>query len=81
MKPYLPANAPIFGVDNEGKVTIWNKNAHKLVGYSSEEVMGQNLVLVRTDVLIVVEMEEFEPIKVFLQFNKLALSVLVVEKK
>ncbi|KAL7532463.1 LOW QUALITY PROTEIN: hypothetical protein ACHAXR_004642, partial [Thalassiosira sp. AJA248-18] len=38
------ANAPIFGVDNLGKVTIWNKNAHKLVGYSSEEVMGQNLV-------------------------------------
>jgi len=38
------ANAPIFGVDTLGKVTIWNKNAHKLVGYSSEEVMGQNLV-------------------------------------
>ena len=38
------ANAPIFGVDNQGKVTIWNKNAHKLVGYSSSEVMGQNLV-------------------------------------
>ena len=38
------ANAPIFGVNTLGKVTIWNKNAHKLVGYSSEEVMGQNLV-------------------------------------
>jgi len=38
------ANAPIFGVDNLGRVTIWNKNAHKLVGYSSEEVMGKNLV-------------------------------------
>jgi len=38
------ANAPIFGVDTFGKVTIWNKNAHKLVGYSSQEVMGQNLV-------------------------------------
>jgi len=37
-------NALIFGVDKEGKVTNWNKNAHKLVGYSSEEVMGQNLV-------------------------------------
>ena len=34
----------IFGVDKEGKVTNWNKNAHKLVGYSSEEVMGQHLV-------------------------------------
>ena len=38
------ANAPIFGVDTLGRVTIWNKNAHKLVGYSSEEVMGKNLV-------------------------------------
>jgi PAS domain S-box-containing protein len=27
-----------------GKVTIWNKNAQKLVGYPSAEVMGQNLV-------------------------------------
>lgn len=38
------ANAPIFGVDNFGKVTIWNKNAQKLVGYPSVEVMGRNLV-------------------------------------
>ncbi len=38
------ANAPIFGVDNEGKVTIWNQCAVKSVGYSSEEVMGKNLV-------------------------------------
>ena len=38
------ANAPIFGVDTLGKVTIWNKNAQKLVGYPSGEVMGQNLV-------------------------------------
>lgn len=37
-------NAPIFGVDNFGKVTIWNKNAQKLVGYPSVEVMGRNLV-------------------------------------
>ena len=38
------ANAPIFGVDNEGKVTIWNQCAVKSVGYSSQEVMGQRLV-------------------------------------
>ena len=38
------ANAPIFGVDTLGRVTIWNKNAHKLVGYTSDEVMGQKLV-------------------------------------
>ncbi|KAL7523342.1 hypothetical protein ACHAWF_000484 [Thalassiosira exigua] len=38
------ANAPIFGVDNMGAVNVWNKNAHKLVGYAPEEVMGKNLV-------------------------------------
>ena len=43
--------------------------------------MVQNLVIVQTDVLIVVEMEEFELIKVFLQFNKHVLNVLEVEKK
>ena len=38
------ANAPIFGVDTEGRVNVWNKNAHKLVGYKPEEVMGKSLV-------------------------------------
>jgi len=38
------ANAPIFGVDNKGKVNIWNQCAVKLVGYTTEEVMGQSLV-------------------------------------
>jgi PAS domain-containing protein len=38
------ANAPIFGVDTFGNVTIWNMNAQKLVGYPSAEVMGRNLV-------------------------------------
>ncbi len=38
------ANAPIFGVDNKGNVTIWNQCAVKLVGYSTDEVMGQSLV-------------------------------------
>eukprot|EP00956_Cyclotella_meneghiniana_P011801 scaffold16582_cov75-Cyclotella_meneghiniana.AAC.5 len=38
------ANAPIFGVDTTGRVNVWNQNAHKLVGYAPEEVMGQNLV-------------------------------------
>lgn len=38
------ANAPIFGVDTLGAVNVWNKNAHKLVGYAPEEVMGKNLV-------------------------------------
>eukprot|EP00521_Asterionellopsis_glacialis_P014393 CAMPEP_0195306064 /NCGR_PEP_ID=MMETSP0707-20130614/37010_1 /TAXON_ID=33640 /ORGANISM="Asterionellopsis glacialis, Strain CCMP134" /LENGTH=700 /DNA_ID=CAMNT_0040370273 /DNA_START=318 /DNA_END=2416 /DNA_ORIENTATION=- len=38
------ANAPIFGVDIEGKVNVWNQCAVRLVGYSTEEVMGHSLV-------------------------------------
>jgi PAS domain S-box-containing protein len=38
------ANAPIFGVDTNGCVNVWNICARKLVGYSTEEVMGQSLV-------------------------------------
>ena len=38
------ANAPIFGVDNKGKVNVWNQCAMRLVGYSPEEVMGHSLV-------------------------------------
>ena len=38
------ANAPIFGVDGEGRVNVWNKCAMRIVGYTAEEVMGKNLV-------------------------------------
>jgi PAS domain S-box-containing protein len=38
------ANAPIFGVDISGKVTVWNKCAANISGYSSEDTMGHNLV-------------------------------------
>jgi PAS domain S-box-containing protein len=38
------ANAPIFGVDTMGCVNVWNICARKLVGYSTEEVMGHSLV-------------------------------------
>lgn len=38
------ANAPIFGVDAQGRVNVWNQCARKLVGYSTEEVMGHSLV-------------------------------------
>jgi len=38
------ANAPIFGVDVEGRVTEWNRNAAHLSGYSKEETMGKLLV-------------------------------------
>jgi PAS domain-containing protein len=35
------ANAPIFGVDTQGRVNVWNQCAMKLVGYSLDEVMGK----------------------------------------
>jgi PAS domain S-box-containing protein len=38
------ANAPIFGVDMSGKVTVWNKCAGIISGYSSEDTMGRHLV-------------------------------------
>ena len=38
------ANAPIFGVDTQGRVNVWNKCAMRLIGYSTEEVMGRSLV-------------------------------------
>ena len=38
------ANAPIFGVDTEGKVTEWNNKAVEISGFSKEETMGQSLV-------------------------------------
>ena len=38
------ANAPIFGVDLDGLVTVWNKCAANISGYSSEDTMGHHLV-------------------------------------
>ncbi len=38
------AYAPIFGVNTQGRVNLWNKCTQKIVGYTLEEVMGQNLV-------------------------------------
>ena len=38
------ANAPIFGVDSEGRVTVWNRKAAQITGYSTEDTMGKNLV-------------------------------------
>ncbi|OQS02902.1 hybrid signal transduction histidine kinase [Thraustotheca clavata] len=38
------ANAPIFGVDQNGLVNIWNKKAAEITQYTQKEVMGQNLV-------------------------------------
>ncbi|CAK0908113.1 unnamed protein product, partial [Prorocentrum cordatum] len=38
------ANAPIFGVSVDGRVTEWNTKAAELTKYSKEETMGQQLV-------------------------------------
>ena len=38
------ANAPIFGVDRQGRVNVWNQCASRLVGYTPSEVMGHELV-------------------------------------
>ena len=38
------ANAPIFGIDNDGRVNEWNQTAAKITGYSKAEVMGSHLV-------------------------------------
>ena len=38
------ANAPIFGIDKEGRVNEWNRKAAEIVGYTSDEVMGRDLV-------------------------------------
>jgi PAS domain S-box-containing protein len=36
-------NAPIFGIDTQGRVNEWNQKAAILTGFSKEEVMGQDL--------------------------------------
>ena len=38
------ANAPIFGIDAEGRVTEWNQAATRIVGFEKEEVLGRDLV-------------------------------------
>ena len=38
------ANAPIFGTDDKGKITEWNRKTSELTGFTKEEVMGKNLV-------------------------------------
>lgn len=38
------ANAPIFGVDGDGRINEWNAKAALLTGFTKEEVYGQDLV-------------------------------------
>jgi PAS domain S-box-containing protein len=38
------ANAPIFGIDNDGRINEWNAQAAFITGYSRGEALGNNLV-------------------------------------
>ena len=38
------ANAPIFGIDNQGKVNEWNQKSAEITGFKSDEVLGKDLV-------------------------------------
>ena len=38
------ANAPIFGIDKDGKVTEWNAKASRLLGFTKVETIGKSLV-------------------------------------
>eukprot|EP00927_Polykrikos_kofoidii_P021766 TRINITY_DN20509_c0_g3_i1.p1 TRINITY_DN20509_c0_g3~~TRINITY_DN20509_c0_g3_i1.p1 ORF type:complete len:2664 (-),score=619.28 TRINITY_DN20509_c0_g3_i1:88-7101(-) len=38
------ANAPIFGIDTEGRVSEWNRKTAEITGFSKKETMGRNLV-------------------------------------
>ena len=42
------ANAPIFGIDDQGRVNEWNNKSADITGFSREEVMGKDLVEVRS---------------------------------
>ena len=38
------ANAPIFGINTEGKINEWNQQSEKITGFTKSEVMGKDLV-------------------------------------
>jgi PAS domain S-box-containing protein len=38
------ANAPIFGVDIDGKVKEWNQKVEAITGISKDEISGHKLV-------------------------------------
>ncbi|MFT5860841.1 MAG: PAS domain S-box-containing protein, partial [Flavobacteriaceae bacterium] len=38
------ANAPIFGINAEGKVNEWNQKSAEITGFKKEEVLGKDLV-------------------------------------
>jgi len=38
------ANAPIFGIDNQGLVNEWNQTSEDITGFTKDEVLGKDLV-------------------------------------
>ena len=38
------ANAPIFGVDSDQRVNVWNVRASAITGFTAKEVMGKSFV-------------------------------------
>jgi PAS domain S-box-containing protein len=38
------ANAPIFGIDNKGRVNEWNQTSEKITGFKKGDVLGKDLV-------------------------------------
>ncbi len=38
------ANAPIFGINSEGKINEWNNTSAEIAGFSKDEVIGRDLV-------------------------------------
>jgi PAS domain S-box-containing protein len=38
------ANAPIFGIDADGKVNEWNQTSEKITGFKKEEVLRKLLL-------------------------------------
>jgi PAS domain S-box-containing protein len=38
------ANAPIFGIDNKGRVNEWNQTSANITGFKKDDVLGKNLV-------------------------------------
>ncbi len=37
------ATDAILGIDNDGKITVWNEAAHRILGYTEKEALGKDL--------------------------------------
>ena len=46
------ANAPIFGIDAQGLVNVWNTKTAEITGFSRDEALGKDLLQVFRSQLI-----------------------------